>query len=93
MGILQIILLIIVLSLNVASSMYIGKAPAYELSQKKLQIAIIWFVPIMGAAFCSYFLWWDRKKHVHKNEIGNITAFSNTDAIGHYFGANHRGGR
>ncbi len=87
------ILVLGVVALNVAASVYISKAPAYEPIQKKFQIVIIWLLPILGAAFCSYFLWNDRKNHKYEKKVGNNTAFSSSDEINHHAGANHGGGR
>ncbi len=87
------IVVLIVIATNIASSVYINRAPAYEPIQKKVQITIIWLVPILGAAFCSYFLWCDRKNYKYEKKVGNNTAFSRSDEIRHHAGANHRGGR
>jgi ammonia channel protein AmtB len=74
------------------ASLYIGKAPAYDSSQKRLQILFIWIVPFITAALFSYFLWQDRREVTHKREVGNLTAFSDRDALDHYTGSNHSGG-
>jgi hypothetical protein len=93
MEIVLIASLILVVIVNMAASLYISKAPAYERSQKQIQIVLIWVLPIIGALFFSYFLWIDRMSHKLEKQIGNNTTISNSDAVHHYFGTNHRGGR
>lgn len=85
--------ILVIVIINVAASLYIGRAPAYARSQKRNQIILIWLLPIIGAAIFSYFLWLDRKARKLTREIGNDTAFTDADAIQHYLGARHRGGR
>lgn len=88
-----IFLAVLIVIANVAATYYIKSAPAYEPSQKKIQLIIVWLVPILGAAFFSYFLWQDRKKYRYQKQVGNNTSITNQDAVSYYFGANHRGGR
>jgi hypothetical protein len=78
----------IIAGANVAATRFISSAPAYEPEQKRMQIVIIWLVPIIGAALFSYFLWHDRKDYKQKREIGNNTSISDQDSVNHYFGAN-----
>lgn len=85
--------LILIITINLAASLYIGRAPGYERSQKSLQIVLIWILPVVGAAFFSYFLWHDRKVQRLTRQIGNHTSISNSDAVRQYGAANHRGGR
>jgi hypothetical protein len=74
------------------ATLYIGKAPAYDPSQKRLQILFIWIIPFLTAALFSYFLWQDRREVTHKRQVGNLTTLSDRDAIDHYTGSNHSGG-
>lgn len=88
-----IIGIVVLVLMNVAASIYIGSADAYEANQKRLQIALIWLIPVIGALGLSYFLNKDRKsskKRIHK---GNDTSFTNNDSIEHWRGTEHHGGR
>jgi len=78
---------------NIAASFYIGLADAYEANQKRLQILIVWLVPVFGAIGLSYFLYKDRSASKKQYQKGNDTSFTNNDAINHYRGSEHRGGR
>ena len=88
-----IVIGLVIIGINVAATKYIATAPAYSSEQKKIQITLIWVIPIFGAGFFSWFLWQDRQERSRKDEIGNNTSISNQEAITHAIGSEHRGGR
>lgn len=82
-----------VILLNVAATKYIAAAPAYSSAQKKIQITLIWAIPIFGAGLFSWFLWQDRQERRRRDVIGNNTSITNQEAITHAIASEHRGGR
>jgi len=44
-----------VLALNVGMSVYIGRLATATRTQKLLQLSIVWFVPLIGAALVYFF--------------------------------------
>ena len=81
----------VVVVANCGASAYIARAPVYGVRQKVTQIAIIWFVPIVGAAFCSYFLYSDRRAIAHRRPESSDSSITESDAI--QYGRDHHGGR
>ena len=78
--------------INVMASIYIWKAPAYESSQKVVQIIFIWLVPYFGAFFFSGFLWFERKETKKVNrKIGNDSNITNSEAVDQAVSTGHYG--
>ena len=79
------------LASSMIASLYIGKAPGYELEQKRVQIILIWLLPFFASAFFSWFLWSDRKAQLQNNKVGNNTSISRSEAVNHGFASSeHR---
>ena len=90
---LSIIGVIVLIIINIAASVYIGADNAYESGQKKIQIVMVWLVPVVGAFGLSYFLYKDHKASKRLLQSGNDTSFTNNDAIEHFRATEHHGGR
>jgi hypothetical protein len=87
-----VIVLVVLVVINIMASIYIGKAPAYESSQKIIQIILIWLIPYFGAFFFSAFLWFDRKAtKISKQEIGNNTSITKSEAVDQAISTSHYG--
>lgn len=52
---LTILLLAILLAANIFASVVILRVPMLSLSQRRLQLAFIWLVPLLGAVICAAF--------------------------------------
>ena len=60
--------MVIILGINVAASLYVLRASIYERHQKAGQLVFVWLVPVVGAAVCGYFLYHDRSKPVARTD-------------------------
>ncbi|GEM_PF-6714438 len=69
------------LCLNIFATFYIGRAAAYDRSQKQIQITLIWLFPFFASVGLSYFLWCDRKADKHSRKVGNDSNISHSQAI------------
>jgi hypothetical protein len=78
-----LILSAIIITLNCFASLYIGRAPAYDRSQKQIQIILIWLFPLFASIGLSYFLWCDRQDVKPTKQVGNHPDVSNAQAVHH----------
>ena len=67
--------------LNLVASIYVARAPRYEIRQKIAQFVLIWLVPLFGALLCSYFLYQDRKAVGRQTGDGSRFTTSDAEAI------------
>lgn len=89
---LVIVTLLVLIIINVIASIYIGNAPAYETSQKTIQIILIWLIPYFGAFFFGGFMWFERNENKNtKRQIGNATNITNSEAVDHAISTDHYG--
>jgi hypothetical protein len=86
-----LIALLCLIAINFMASIYIGKAPGYELTQKIIQVILVWLIPYFGAFFFSAFLWFDRKENGRNREVGNNTNITKSEAIDQAITTSHYG--
>ena len=84
---------LMVVAANCAASIYVGRTSVYALRQKVVQIALIWAVPFLGAALCSYFLYCDRREVERGSPESSDSSITEGEAIRQAMATNQLTGR
>ena len=92
MYILLIFLAVILISNIIAT--YVIFNTYFEIKERRIyQTLLVWLVPIIGSTLVIYINCENYFNEKKERQIGNNTNISDSEAIHHAMGANHRGGR
>jgi ABC-type nickel/cobalt efflux system permease component RcnA len=71
--------LILIVAINAKVTVAVGRSDALESGQKKLQMVVIWLLPVLGAALCWCVLNDERQPSRRSGEGGNEYTYWNSD--------------
>ncbi len=82
---------LLIVLINTVVTIAVVRSTAYERSQKLFQLALIWLLPVVGAALSWYVLREEARSEIRNIAEGNIY-IDDTDQVGNHDHSGHHGG-